>query len=146
MVIAGCHAATATVRCWAGRTLGVLGFQALTVVPVPGSTVLVRDGSPAPVGQRPVRDDAELLGWVDAPRGDGAQVQPAVTEVELVDELLAGLEPTEGKPVRVQRWAVAFVSLGIRLTDPVSFLEMELVQAAAVPAGRMRHRSRRRAG
>jgi len=117
------------------RTFGILGFWALTVIPVPASAVLVRHGSPAPVGQRAVRDDAELLRWVDAARRDGAQVQPAVTEVELVDELLAGLEPPEGEPASVEHGVVSVVPLWVGLADPVSAGEVELVQMASVPAG-----------
>ncbi len=117
------------------RTLGILGFRALAVIAVPASAVLVRHGSPAPVGQGHVRDDAELLGWVDAARRDGAQVQPAVTEVELVDELLASLEPSEGEPPSVQHGVVSVVPFWVGLADPVSVGEVELVQMASVPAG-----------
>jgi hypothetical protein len=38
--------------------------------------------------------DAKLVHRVDTLLGDRAEVQPAVAEVELVNELLTGVQPT----------------------------------------------------
>jgi hypothetical protein len=54
----------------------------------PRAPVLIGQGSPAPVRHGLVRGDAECLQGVDPFRLDGAQVQPAVAEVELVGEPL----------------------------------------------------------
>jgi len=65
---------------------------------------------------------------------DGAQMSPAVTEVELVDEPLTGLEPGEGDPVFVEDLLVGAVELGVRGGDPLVG-DPELVEVGAVPAG-----------
>ena len=71
---------------------------------------------------------------VDAPVRDGAQMHPAVPEVEFVDELLAGSKPAEGEPPPVEQVVVVLV-LPVRTTDPLCPVgEQELVQVAPVPA------------
>jgi hypothetical protein len=81
-----------------------------------------------------VGDDAELLDRIDAAFADGAQVRPAVTEVELVDELRAGLELANGRFACVDQ-AVDGLVFPVRSSDPVPASRGELVQVGAVPAG-----------
>lgn len=64
---------------------------------------------------------------------NGARVEPAVAEVELIDELLCELEPPEGQPASVEDIVVDLVSpLGISYAAAVA--EVELVQMRPVPA------------
>jgi sugar lactone lactonase YvrE len=113
-----------------GVRSGVAFFFAFVAVPSP--VILVRDDSPAPIGQRPVREYAELLDGVDASGANGAQVFPAVAEVELVDELLVVLEPSQGDSSPVQDVLVFVVPVGSTYPDAVS--KVELMQVGAVPA------------
>lgn len=119
---------------WEIGSLGVRSGVAffLAVVAVPSPVVLVRYDSPAPIRQRPVREYAELLDGVDASGANGAQVFPAVAEVELVDELLVVLEPSQGDSSPVQDALVFVVPVGSTYPDAVS--KVELVQVGAVPA------------
>src|SRR5450830_1694725 len=123
-------------RSYAGqvRAIGIRWGRALPVVAVPRSPVLVGHHSPPPVGQRGRGDDADLFGRVDAPRGDGAQVQPTVTEVELVDELLAGLEVPERELAPIAQPIVVVLIPPPGVADLTTVGEVELVQVRAVPA------------
>jgi hypothetical protein len=114
--------------------LGIRSWEAefLAVVAVPTPAVLVGDVSPAPVRQWLVGDDAKQFYGVDAGRAHRAQVGPAVAEVELVDELLVVLEPSQRGPPTVQE--VLGLVVPVRSTDARTVGEVELVQVSAVPS------------
>jgi N-terminal domain of anti-restriction factor ArdC len=118
--------------------IGQLGIRSgvavfLAIVAVPSPPVLVGDVTPAPVGQWLVGEYAELFDGVDAGGADGAQVGPAVAEVELVDEPLVVLEPSQGGSPTVQEVLGLVVPVGSTYTGAVG--EVELVQVSAVLAG-----------
>jgi len=81
-----------------------------------------------------VRDDTELLDRIETAFADGAQVSPAVTEVELVDELPAGPELANGRFACVDQAVHGFV-FPVRSSDPAPASHGELVQVGAIPAG-----------
>src|SRR5674476_1648820 len=100
--------------------------------PRPTAAVLVGDVSPAPVRQRLVGDYTELFYGVYAGRAHRAQVGPAVAEVELVDELLVVLEPSQRGPPTVQEVLGLVVPVGSTYVCAVG--EVELVQVSAIPS------------
>lgn len=74
------------------RPARLLRQRGLSIVGRPSASVLVRDGSPTPVGQRGVRARAQLLDGVDPLLGDHAPVRPLIAEIERELELRSGLQ------------------------------------------------------
>jgi hypothetical protein len=79
-----------------------------------------------------VGDYTELFYGVYAGRAHRAQVGPAVAEVELVDELLVVLEPSQRGPPTVQEVLGLVVPVGSTYVCAVG--EVELVQVSAIPS------------
>ena len=117
---------------WEVAGAGIGWFGTFSAVVCPAAAVLVGDCSPAPVRQ--------WLGWIDSQfcRGvnscwpDRAQVCPAVSEVEFVDELLTQSRRAQrGSRTVDQYLIIEFIEFG--LADPSTVGQHELVQMRAVP-------------
>jgi hypothetical protein len=106
----------------------------LTVVTVPASSVLVRDGPPAPVRPRTVRRNTERNLRVDALVCDGAQVGPVIAEVEDIDKLMPGGQRAQPNGFVDARLLGRIVPVSID-EQPALLAEVEHVEVSAVPAG-----------
>ena len=80
-----------------GRSMspGVCRQWRLAVVVLEATPVLIREITPAPASQGASGDDAEHFKRIDAPLCHRAEMRPAITEVEGVEELLAALQAAQ---------------------------------------------------
>ena len=97
-------------------------------VAVPGPAVLIGNAAPTFVWQGKRRDYSQFLERIDLHRPDGAQVQPTVAEVELVDELLAQRQPAQPGALVVEDLIRLGPTLVIRQADASTVLHPEFVE------------------
>src|SRR5262245_4530278 len=98
----------------------------LAIVPIPAATVLIGNRSPPPIRQRLGGNDAQLRRRINPRRAHCAQMQPAVPEIELVQELLAQGQRAEPGAVAVDESLVEIIEFG--LADPSAIGEHKLIQ------------------
>lgn len=96
----------------------------MTVITAPSSAVLVWNGAPPEIRERPVRDDAEGFNRIDLRAANRAEMCPVIAQVEHRDELLTEFEAGQVEAPLVQN---GVVELWVRASDSRSVTELELV-------------------